>query len=84
MMTFEFCVDNIESTNLKKLKFYTSTKKHFSMSDSGFLHVTFQNNSRYIYENVSFGEVWNLINADSMGETFNAAISKRYKYEKVS
>lgn len=83
-MRFEFSVDDIDSSNVKRMKFYIRSGDEFGMNSKGFLHVVFQSDSTYVYENVPFMNFFNIVSADSIGQSFNNNIVRKYNYKKIS
>jgi hypothetical protein len=81
---FEFSVDDIDSSNVKKMKFYIRSGDEFGMNSKGFLHVVFQSNSAYVYEDVPFMKFFDIVSASSIGQSFNNNIVRKYKYNKIS
>jgi hypothetical protein len=84
-LRFEFKVDDIDSTNIKNLEFHARSINSFDMNAVGLLHVIFQSSrDKYIYKNVPFSALWNVVTSESIGKTFNIDIARKYKYEKMS
>lgn len=65
----------IDSTNLKSAKYNTETK---------LLEIAFQNGSVYEYTDVPWSVFTKFRMAESQGKFFNASISRKYDYKKVS
>lgn len=65
----------IDSTNLKSAKYNTETK---------LLEIAFQNGSVYEYNDVPWSVFTKFRMAESQGKFFNASISRKYEYKKVS
>lgn len=57
------CLKSVESSNIAKIGY-------ICIKDSINIYVQFKNNDIYEYENVSFDDYWNLINAPSIGKEF--------------
>jgi len=90
-MRIHIRTSDVQSSNIDSMEYlwYSSDnsalaeEQPFSLKSQGFLRVTFQNRSRYVYENVPF-DVWlNIVISDSQGEAFNSSVkSGGFKYYK--
>ena len=67
-------INEIQSTNLKKTEYDTSTKS---------MIVEFNNGTRYEYEEVPHQTYTKFRAAESQGKYFISEISKKYKYKKL-
>lgn len=82
-MRISLAASNIDSSSIERIEFLVhNTDRYMSRAD-GHVRVTFQNGSRYVYENVSAQTVIDVLSADSIGFAFNKAIvNGGYRYEK--
>lgn len=67
-------INEIESSNIKKTVYDTSTKK---------MTTTFNNDMVYEYEDVPHSTYTKFRMADSQGSFFMKEISKKFKYKKI-
>lgn len=67
-------INEIESTNLVRTEYDTTTKK---------LIAEFKNGSKYEYEDVPHNVYTKFRMAESQGKYFTTDISKKFKYKKV-
>lgn len=67
-------MNDIESSNLKRTEYDTSSK---------LLEVTFKNGVKYVYEDVPHQIYTKFRMSESQGKFFNLNIAKKYKYKKV-
>lgn len=66
---------DINSTNIKNAVYDTEAKS---------LEITFNNNTKYSYEDVPWDLFTKFRMSDSQGRFFSQNISKNYKYQKIS
>lgn len=76
----------IQSSLINRMEYvWSSEEDPFKMKAEGHLRVTFQNGSRYIYENVPLIIVMNIAASDSTGESFTSLIKGNgYSFYKES
>jgi hypothetical protein len=67
-------INEIESTNIVKTEYDTSTKK---------MIAEFKNGARYQYDDVPHNVYTKFRMAESQGKFFTTDISKKFKYKKV-
>ena len=67
-------INEIESTNLVRTEYDTTTKK---------MIAEFKNGSKYEYEDVPHNVYTKFRMAESQGKYFTTDISKKFKYKKV-
>jgi hypothetical protein len=67
-------INEIESTNIVRTEYDTSTKK---------MIAEFKNGTKYEYEDVPHNVYTKFRLADSQGKYFTTDISKKFKYKKV-
>lgn len=67
-------INEIESTNIVKTEYDTSTKK---------MIAEFKNGTKYEYEDVPHNVYTKFRLADSQGKYFTTDISKKFKYKKL-
>jgi len=67
-------LNEIQSSNLVKTEYDTSTKK---------LIVEFKNGMKYEYDDVPHQSYTQFRSAQSQGNYFNTQIAKKYKYKKI-
>ena len=67
-------INEIQSSNLVKTEYDTSTKK---------MVVEFKNGMKYEYEDVPHQSYTQFRSAQSQGNYFNTQIAKKYKYKKL-
>lgn len=74
-------IDDLASSNIISIA-YVSTSDNNSMIEFskvlGELVVTFSNNYRYIYVNVSLGDLSKCMSSDSFGSAFSRIIKPNY------
>lgn len=82
-MLVDFKVSEINSSNIKRVEFRNFSENGWSADSKGHMRITFQNNQAYIYEEVPFTEVLNLVGSESVGSYFNKNIARAdYKFTK--
>jgi len=81
-MLIDFKASDIDSSNIKRVEFRNEMTKSWSTDSKGYVRITFKNDSRYIYKDVPFIEVINMITSESVGSFFNRVISKNYSFVK--
>lgn len=64
----------VESSNLERIRYDRSNR---------ILHITFRNQSHYIYYDVSYYRYLKLYHAESKGKYFNRFIRGHYDYVRV-
>ena len=67
-------INEIESTNIVRTEYDTTTKKMFA---------EFKNGTKYEYEDVPHNVYTKFRLAESQGKYFTTDISKKFKYKKV-
>lgn len=83
-MKLEIQAVEFKSTNIKSIEFLTSSDENLKLDDKGDLLVTFQTSKRYVYYDVPFSMVIDLITAESLGKRFNTTIlSNNFKYQSL-
>jgi len=90
-MRIHIRTSDVQSSNIDSIEYLWYSNDNSALADDqilklkskGFLRVTFQNRSRYVYEDVPF-DVWlNIVTSESQGEAFNSSVkSGGFKYRK--
>lgn len=68
-------IKQVKSSQLQEVEYDSETSK---------LIVTFNNGSKYSYDDVPEKVFVELVSADSIGSFFNREIKSKYKYTKIS
>lgn len=83
-MRIETKITDIDSSLIDRMEYLWAGEESWKLKNEGHLRVTFQNGSRYIYENVPFIIVMNIAADESVGEAFNHFIKNGdYKFYKA-
>lgn len=84
-MIVKFEASDLDSSNIGSVEYYfTNPERKWKMKQEGELLVTFSNGQKYLYHDVAFIKVMNIIADESTGAAFNALIKSNHKYTKIS
>lgn len=84
-MIVKFEASGLDSSNIDSVEYYyTSFECKWKMKQEGSLVVTFSNGQKYMYHDVAFIKVMNIIADESTGAAFNNLIKSNHKYTKIS
>jgi hypothetical protein len=84
-MVLDFNVTDIDSSLIKRINYTWSEEKKWTVNHAGFLLVKFASGQSYIYEDVPFSVVSQVISSeDSVGRLFTSLIKNGgYRYYKI-
>ena len=84
-MIVKFEASDLDSSNVDSFEYYfTSPERRWKMKQEGELLVTFSNGQKYIYHDVAFIKVMNIMAEPSAGTAFNNLVKSSHKYTKIS
>lgn len=82
-MRIELKILDIDSSHISRMDFLWNSDDPWKLKSEGHLRITFQNGTRYIYENVPFIIVMDIAADESPGKAFDFHIKNgKYKYYK--
>jgi hypothetical protein len=84
-MRFEIEAADLDSSNLKKIEYLSSTDGVLKLDDKGELIITFQTGKKYVYYDVPVNVVIDLVSSESLGKKFNSTIrSSTFRYKQLT